>query len=994
MLVALFAWAALATDAEVYLASDSNGQNRVTIIQEGDQVWIVVYDPDENIDCDVRDKIWTDIKIMDPKTGAYIIWDSYYKSDCSTKGYKGKDGCTTVGDYLEETDADTGRFVSNHAFQVGSREDYTTKQKNTHVVDDTSTPDEFKWGNYLYTADNIVSGAYSSAPGDDRCWFDADHDANNAVTVANTPTGSAVFPYVASYTRQGGNNYLIGRFENMDSLIVMYVDPNDTSDVAVGMGKIKDDEARISWDQEVYKDANGSATVTVVDPDENLNCNVVEYVPVFVIVNPGSWNPLQTRSATNFCMLKRFGGVKEDNDNAGSLLRPIRWYNIYNSALAITSLGGSTQPIVAGSYFIEYPNVAATQTPSCVFDTDSTTGVTRVMFYAQETGVNTGVFEWKLNSILTDLGFNSLKVHDVLVAYYLDPNDFDDFKLATAYIEERQHSLTAFTDATRNAKSEYWIGRDPVYVEVIDQNANVDPCCPEQVVVHICDPHEEDDSEFVILDETSSNSPVFFTNAGLQLLPVWDALGVGILTWNGGYQLQLDNWKFEVFNEDSVYARYNDVYYTDAAMGRLGDLNSTFANAEFPPTIRQIRVCNDVSFDLMEIADTQVFDGMNTQMYFLDRLGNRVSGYVNSDCVFVEVVDHDQDEDQYRRERIDAYWDKISGSLERGQNVPFGPQSTAYFECTIKGTQTNSINALLGSVNIADTTDDTNIDHAWGKLYVLNPRNGRWAATDLMENGVASGDFVSVICIDLVSQYPCLPTLGVLPGDTIVAVYQDPSNHSDSAWISIKVGIGGGGVPPGQASSTDFVDSEGNPVTTYTDADDAYVKVIDPSHAGADTLTGLEVEGIAYDLSYLEGANTDTFITEAIPMADLGAVAGDEITANYTDATDPLDTSTDTVPIISSELVFESFIAKPNPFSDEVTFTFEGAGIPTTFAVTVYNMSGHLVWSEELANATEIVWDGQNEAGMPLANGPYIYVAMITDGTDTYTGKGKVFINK
>jgi len=60
----------------------------------------------------------------------------------------------------------------------------------------------------------------------------------------------------------------------------------------------------------------------------------------------------------------------------------------------------------------------------------------------------------------------------------------------------------------------------------------------------------------------------------------------------------------------------------------------------------------------------------------------------------------------------------------------------------------------------------------------------------------------------------------------------------------------------------------------------------------------------------------------------------------------------------------------------------------------VYNMSGHLVWSEELANATEIVWDGTNEAGMPLANGPYIYVAMITDGTDTYTGKGKVFINK
>ena len=29
----------------------------------------------------------------------------------------------------------------------------------------------------------------------------------------------------------------------------------------------------------------------------------------------------------------------------------------------------------------------------------------------------------------------------------------------------------------------------------------------------------------------------------------------------GGYQLRLDNWKLEAFNEDSVYVRYNDVYY-------------------------------------------------------------------------------------------------------------------------------------------------------------------------------------------------------------------------------------------------------------------------------------------------------------------------------------------------------------------------------------------------------------------------------------------------
>jgi hypothetical protein len=74
------------------------------------------------------------------------------------------------------------------------------------------------------------------------------------------------------------DDYMIGRFENMDTLIGMYQDPNDATDVATGMMKIIDTEATISWDQQIYKDANGSASITVVDPDENLNCNEVEWV--------------------------------------------------------------------------------------------------------------------------------------------------------------------------------------------------------------------------------------------------------------------------------------------------------------------------------------------------------------------------------------------------------------------------------------------------------------------------------------------------------------------------------------------------------------------------------------------------------------------------------------------------------------------------------------------------------------------------------------------
>jgi len=872
--VALFTLSAFATDAQMYLSSDKNGQSRVTNIQEGDEVWIVVIDNDENIDCDVRDKIWTDVKIMDPKTGAYIVWmslpdgvdldegweiwldddEAWFDGVLPWKGHwPGNNPGSTLFDYLEETGADTGVFVSKRAFQIGARIDYDIQGLNTHVVDATHSPfgpwpTQFTFGQFRYGAEyQVFAGARGLFIEEDGTFtgFLAGFpwppyippllEIFDVEDIYSWRELSSYLPWEWWFREAYDDEIMRGCFENMDSLILMYQDQNDPTDVAVGMAKIIDTEATISWDQEIYKDANTSATITVVDPDENLNCNQAEYVPVFIIVNPGSWNPLEGYPNT-FCLLKAHGGA---DPHSGMMFQPIRWYNIYFSGIEAPGLDNNQQD-VDGSYYMWYPPLGfPVEEAGSVFDTADDDGYARVMFYAQETGVNTGVFQFNINSILDDLGFNSLDVRDVLVAYYLDPNDDDDFKLSLAYIEEKQHSITSFTDENRADKDLYWIGRDPVYVQVIDSNANVDPCCPEQVVVHICDVHAEDDVEFVILDETSSNSPVFFTHSGMQLWPVWDALGVGVAnmeygTLFGGYQLQLDNWKLEAFNEDDIYARYNDVYYTDEYpfvrtgeaiiqldrvepksggqnLSGLGDLNLDTA---FPPWISRIRVDNDVSFDMMSIADTQVYDGSSANMWFLDRQGNRVSGYVNSDCVFIEVLDPDQDEDQYRRERIDAYWDG-------GQNIPFGPLALNYFECEFERYWPHPINHLLGDTNIFN--DSPEYIHGWegpefgvpAKLYILNPRSGRWAAVDLLETGVATGDFVSVICIDLMGVYECVPQLGVIPGDTIVAFYQDPSNHSDSAMISIKVGIGGGGTPPSQQSTTMFVDAEGNEVQLH-----------------------------------------------------------------------------------------------------------------------------------------------------------------------------------
>jgi hypothetical protein len=653
LVMALFALSAMASNAEMYFASDKNGQVRVTSVQEGTEVWIVIHDTDENIDCDVRDKFWTDIKIMDPKTGAYIVWVSYSSvhddhgevgavqpdgapgAAYSSPGYlpyKGHSPGNSAGslnfDYMEETGADTGLFVSKRSFTIGTRADFSLPEENTHVVDNsfreytgvhsvlTDFPWDFQGGNYEYSADLFnqnqgVRGAYA--------------DNSNAAFVAASDDPADYFPQLAFLPDPAGAThrtgaYMLGRFENMDTLIGMYQDQNDDTDVATAMMKITDTEATITWDQEIYKDANASATIIVTDADENLNCNAVEFVPVFIIVNPGSWNPVRETvgrpSPNTFCTLKTWGGVDPGSDPAASasLVReePIRWYNIYYSGLTDVVLSPENDQLHPdGTYYIEYPVVGDTNV--AFFDTADTNGNTQVMFYAQETGVNTGVFQLNLNSILDDLGFNSLRVRDVLSAYYLDPNDEDDFQFDVAYIEEKMHSITSFTDATRQEKDIYWIGRDPVYVQVIDANANVDPCCPEQVIVNVCDPHMEDDWEWLILDETSSNSPVFFSNSGTELDPVWDAMGVGIEPMDtGGYQLVIDNWKLEVFNEDHVMVRYNDVVYYNEIVATtdriewLGDIDGLGDAHMDVPQIDRVNVVNDISFDLMSIGDPGV----------------------------------------------------------------------------------------------------------------------------------------------------------------------------------------------------------------------------------------------------------------------------------------------------------------------------------------------------------------------------------------------------
>jgi len=146
----------------------------------------------------------------------------------------------------------------------------------------------------------------------------------------------------------------------------------------------------------------------------------------------------------------------------------------------------------------------------------------------------------------------------------------------------------------------------------------------------------------------------------------------------------------------------------------------------------------------------------------------------------------------------------------------------------------------------------------------------------------------------------------------------------------------------------------------------------------------VEIDGIDYEVTATGAA--DAFMTDGL---DLGLAAGDTITAEYTDPTDLTDTSAATITVIASVLIVDSFYAGPNPFETEVTFGFNGTGVASTMTVAVYDLAGGLLWETTQTDVSEITWDG---AG--LANGAYIYVITATDGTNTFSDTGKVFINR
>ncbi|RLE31752.1 hypothetical protein DRJ58_06165, partial [Candidatus Acetothermia bacterium] len=462
----------------------------------------------------------------------------------------------------------------------------------------------------------------------------------------------------------------------------------------------------------------------------------------------------------------------------------------------------------------------------------------------------------------------------------------------------------------------------------------------------------------------------------------------------------------------------------------LGDGNAN--DDHFPPRIDPDASRNqvwDVSFYTVKVYDTQGFDGATgtDDMRFLDGRYGDVDMIPLSGNVYLEVVDPDQNENPLMSELIHGQWNKDAFTGDDGDreytaaigSSTFDPDQDANEDSapiwwmggpnasgsddgnsdiiTPQGGVTNPSPLYLGATAGGTTSTDDSISGLLEtvKIFMWNAQRGTWERMDLKETAPNSGIFRSTTCVLVAdARHPGDGNLGSQPEDTIMAFYQDPSNHSDVSIISIKVAAGGaaGVTPPERLVKVEF-DKD-----TYVAGETVTIIVTDDAFAGASEITGTEVLVLELDGTVLETWNTipaapgapqnDFQVTYELP-ADVSGT----LTVTYTQPFPGGKTVSDTAEVIPAELENVTGIdVTPNPFDTEVTFTIIAkptVAVADKLTVSVYDLLGRKVAEVSGTNTASVSWDGDD-----LRNGAYIYVAVVEGADKVWTFRGFVYIKR
>jgi hypothetical protein len=265
---------------------------------------------------------------------------------------------------------------------------------------------------------------------------------------------------------------------------------------------------------------------------------------------------------------------------------------------------------------------------------------------------------------------------------------------------------------------------------------------------------------------------------------------------------------------------------------------------------------------------------------------------------------------------------------------------------------------------------------------------------DLRETAVGSGIFRSTTCVLVTdARNPGNGNLGSKAGDTIMAFYQDPSNHSDISIISIKVSEGGaiGVIPPVVVLKVEF------DKPTYHPGDTVTITVTDEQYAGALEIVGTNVlvlldkdGGVIASWDRLVAVAPGKFrVTTTLPeTVKLGP-----ITAKYTDPFVRARTAEARATVMPKALTdVKGITVSPNPFKISTTFTILAdpvGAVAEAITITIYDLTGAKVDVIEGRNTASVTWTGGK-----LRNGAYIYVAVVRGAVKSWTFKGFVYIER
>ncbi|MCR4392687.1 MAG: hypothetical protein NUV94_08040, partial [Candidatus Acetothermia bacterium] len=247
-LVVAVALSATAWGFEPYF-SDAAG-NKLGTVWEGQQIYIAVKDPDKGA-CGI-DQFPVDLVVFDFKTGAYLgyVYGTEQTSSATiTNAVFREMGGIGSGLYFWVAGKNSSTKV---ALQVGKRDDYSAIEGQTHILGTVSPSTIKDWSDKTLSDVGWKEGAWEYVDQDVL----GDPDLTNDITpvdvgVTALPKNKAAarvdfegFTHALNATP--GNNKIVGRFENNDTLVLIAADRTDERNIDQDQIKIHDTVGKLT----------------------------------------------------------------------------------------------------------------------------------------------------------------------------------------------------------------------------------------------------------------------------------------------------------------------------------------------------------------------------------------------------------------------------------------------------------------------------------------------------------------------------------------------------------------------------------------------------------------------------------------------------------------------------------------------------------------------------------------------------------------------------